>query len=172
VSNRWKAQVEEDSVLLKNQCFIDVTICEGDSVIRNDDLKPDTQVWPRPVVKPEENRSKQENDSDEPDKVVKKSKGASSPAKINDSGVKGAKLRQASDVLNRLRYDREYNIDDCIVGYKDRHTSKIKEKPAADWASETTDEEFIPEHRIEYFKRDGEVIWDKGSRVDNVFKSG
>lgn len=165
--------MEEDSVLLKNQCFIDVTICGRDSAIQNDDNKPDTRIWPKPIVKLEENRSKQEDNSDEPDKVVKKAKGVSSAlAKANDSGVKGAKLRQASDVLNRLRYDREYNIDDCIVGYKDRHTSKIKEKPAADWSSETTDEEFIPEHRIEYFKRSGEVIWDKSSRVDKVFNSG
>ena len=163
--------MDEDSVLLKNQCFIDVTICEGNAEIQKDGLKADTRMWPKPVVKPEENRSKQENDSEEQEKVSKRSP-AKNSARVNDSGVKGAKLRQASDVLNRLRYDREYKIDDCIVGYKDRHTSKIKEKPAADWASETTDEEFIPEHRIEYFKQDGEVIWDKSSRVDKVFNSG
>lgn len=157
--------------MLKNECFIDVTIVQGSSVIQDDDLRPDTLVWPKPIVKPEENHSKQENELEESENA-KKGTPTKLPVRLNDSGAKGAKLRQASDILNRLRYDREYNIDECIVGYKDRHTSKIKEKPAADWASETTDEEFIPEHRIEYFKRDGEIIWDKSSRIDKVFNSG
>ena len=173
VSERWKIQVEEDTPL-KNQCFIDLAICRQ-SAIAKDNLQPCTRVWPKSVVKPEENRSKQENDSEDVDAEKTPSKKVAPPkssVKVNDSGVKGAKLRSASDVLNRLRYDRDYNIDDCIIGYKDRHTSKIKEKPAADWATETTDEEFIPEHRIEYFKKDGDVIWDKSSRVDKVFKSG
>lgn len=34
------------------------------------------------------------------------------------------------------------------------------------WVSETSDEDFIPQHRIKYFK------WDREGRVDKIFGSG
>ena len=69
------------------------------------------------------------------------------------------------------------DIDEFVVGYKDRHSARLMEKPAVQWAKDTTDEEFIPEHRIEYFKRcdkDGkeEVLWDKSLRLDKIFQHG
>ena len=33
------------------------------------------------------------------------------------------------------------------------------------------DDLHIPEHRIEYFKYDGHIVWEKKSRTDNVFGS-
>jgi uncharacterized protein (UPF0248 family) len=170
VSDRWKIQVEEDTPL-QGECFIVVTIYDKHSMIEKDKLKPCTRVWPQPVVKPEENRSKEKNDPEESKKSKRIFKSpAKSPEKAEDS--KGAKLRQAIEVLNRIRHDREYNIDDCVVGYKDRHIGKIQEKPAADWIMETTHEEFIPQHRIEFIRKGGDVIWDKKARVDKVFGSG
>ena len=46
--------------------------------------------------------------------------------------------------------------------------------PAAKWMREVTDEDFIPLHRIKYFKRtsDGEIMWDRDFRIDKVFGSG
>lgn len=83
------------------------------------------------------------------------------------------KLRPASDVMNRLRWDDSMDSNDFVVGYEDRFAG-IKEKELAEWKSEQTDEEFIPQHRIAYFKRrsDGVVVWDRGMRVDLVFGSG
>ncbi|KAI1767304.1 hypothetical protein GGR53DRAFT_527181 [Hypoxylon sp. FL1150] len=83
------------------------------------------------------------------------------------------KLRPASDVLNRLRWDQAIDSSDYIVGYEDRFSGVI-ERSVNSWKSETTHEEFIPEHRILYFKRksDGLVVWDKGARRDGVFGSG
>ena len=61
------------------------------------------------------------------------------------------------------------------------------EVPLDAWTQETTVEEFIPQHRILYFKRkawkkivrnqddeevevwDGEKVWDRGERLDLVF---
>ena len=42
------------------------------------------------------------------------------------------------------------------------------------WVRETSDEEFIPQQRIRYIKRnsDGEVVWDREARIDKIFGSG
>jgi hypothetical protein len=41
------------------------------------------------------------------------------------------------------------------------------------WKTEQTDEEFIPQHRILYFRRkDGVVVWDRDTRRDEIFGSG
>ena len=48
------------------------------------------------------------------------------------------------------------------------------EKALDMWKSEQTDEEFIPQHRILYFKRrsDSTVIWNRRMRTDLLFGSG
>lgn len=48
------------------------------------------------------------------------------------------------------------------------------------WKTEQTDDEFIPQHRILYFRKkgndggegEGEVVWERATRVDRVFGSG
>ena len=64
-----------------------------------------------------------------------------------------------------------------IVGYKDRFIGTI-ETPfkTLDWESDIAsvgkfDKLVIPQHRIEYFKYQGRVVWDKKNRVDHVFGS-
>ncbi|KAF7548301.1 hypothetical protein G7Z17_g7156 [Cylindrodendrum hubeiense] len=83
------------------------------------------------------------------------------------------KFRTAADVLNRLRWDGNLDSNDYIVGYEDRFTG-AQEKAVGQWKSEQTDEEFIPQHRILYFKRksDGTVVWERRSRIDDIFGSG
>ncbi|KAI1381887.1 hypothetical protein F4677DRAFT_439694 [Hypoxylon crocopeplum] len=83
------------------------------------------------------------------------------------------KLRPAGDVLNRLRWDQAMDSGDYIVGYEDRFSGAM-ERSVDSWKSETTHEEFIPEHRIIYFKRksDGTVVWDREGRRDEIFGSG
>jgi uncharacterized protein (UPF0248 family) len=87
--------------------------------------------------------------------------------------VAKSKLRPASDVLSRLRWDPQLSPSDYIVGYEDRFLG-AKEMSLEKWKSESTDDEFIPLHRILYFRRrvDGVVVWDRRSRVDKVFGSG
>lgn len=83
------------------------------------------------------------------------------------------KFRTASDVLNRLRWDAHLNSSDYVVGYEDRFTG-AQEKAVEQWKSEQTDEEFIPQHRILYFKRktDGAIMWERRNRIDELFGSG
>jgi hypothetical protein len=42
------------------------------------------------------------------------------------------------------------------------------------WKTEQTDEEFIPQHRILYFKRraDNVIVWERRTRIDDIFGSG
>ncbi|KAK1826744.1 RNA ligase superfamily-domain-containing protein [Podospora conica] len=102
-------------------------------------------------------------------KAKKKAKDAVAPAPPGT----GRKLRAATDVLNRLRWDPDLDSSDFVVGYEDRFLG-AQEKALEAWRTEKTDEEFIPQHRILYFKRrsDGEVIWDRGARRDVLFGSG
>ncbi|KAF4825179.1 Nuclear poly(A) polymerase 1 [Colletotrichum tropicale] len=81
------------------------------------------------------------------------------------------KFRTALDVLNRLRWDADIDGNDFVVGYEDRFLG-AQEKALAEWKSEQTHEEFIPQHRILWFKRrsDGVVVWDRSKRVDLLFK--
>ena len=49
--------------------------------------------------------------------------------------------------------------------------------PVSNWIFESTHEDWIPQHRIRYFKvaREGgrdEVVWDRDNRVDKFFAAG
>lgn len=84
-------------------------------------------------------------------------------------------LRPAKDILSRIRHDPALDDADFIVGYHDRHADVI-ELPVTAWrgGGDVTDEEFIPQHRILYFRRkgDGIKVWDRKERLDLLFHSG
>ncbi|KAK5267111.1 hypothetical protein LTR99_005929 [Exophiala xenobiotica] len=85
-----------------------------------------------------------------------------------------SKMRSAQDVLDRLRWDHALDLSRYSIGYLERF-SGIKETPAAEWVSEFTEEEWIPQHRIKYFKRtttetgEQEIVWDRDKRIDKIF---
>jgi poly(A) polymerase Pap1/uncharacterized protein (UPF0248 family)/endonuclease/exonuclease/phosphatase family metal-dependent hydrolase len=89
------------------------------------------------------------------------------------------KLRPASDVLHRLRWDSSMDSGEYIVGYEDRFLG-IRERALDSWKLEQTDEEFIPQHRIVYFRRKAHgsetvadaIVWDRRTRKDAIFGSG
>jgi uncharacterized protein (UPF0248 family) len=119
------------------------------------------------------------NDSDDEveDFTATKMKSKTTPAfkgsKATTRPVSSNKLRPASDILSRLRWDPDLDSRDYVVGYVDRFLG-TKETGLESWKSEQTDEEFIPQHRIVYFKRssDGVRVWDRETRLDLVFGSG
>jgi hypothetical protein len=40
------------------------------------------------------------------------------------------------------------------------------------WKKDSTDEELIPQHDILYIKHvDGDIVWDRGRRIDKIFRS-
>ncbi|KAI1356585.1 hypothetical protein F5Y01DRAFT_81065 [Xylaria sp. FL0043] len=102
-------------------------------------------------------------------KSKNKAAAASHPARPAYNG----KFRSSADVINRIRWDPNMDSGDYIVGYEDRFLG-TRERALDAWKSEQTDEEFIPQHRILYFKRksDGVTVWDRKERRDTVFGSG
>ncbi|KAL2006831.1 hypothetical protein VTN00DRAFT_9499 [Thermoascus crustaceus] len=84
-----------------------------------------------------------------------------------------SKLRPAVDILNRLTWDSNFDRKDYIIGYEDRFAGSL-EMPLDSWKGDSTDEEFIPRHRILYFKRrsDNEIVWDRNKKIDKIFGSG
>ncbi len=79
--------------------------------------------------------------------------------------------------MGRLQWDAELDISQYVIGYLERFDG-IKETAANNWISEVTDEEWIPQHRIRYFKRvnedeaAGEIVWDREKRIDKIFGTG
>ncbi|CAG8959266.1 hypothetical protein HYFRA_00012624 [Hymenoscyphus fraxineus] len=173
----------------------------GDRFVRvaiNDpsDLIICTKKWPRQVLTAEKVNDS-DSDSDETIKKRRKPKPNTKPNRKRGGienveyvegdienmpiKVKANRFRPATEVLARLKFDQKYNLDEWVIGYMDRVRAKILEKPAADWDRDTTAEEFIPEHRIEYFKRyDAEskeggvargemILWQKNAKLDRIF---
>lgn len=107
--------------------------------------------------------------------VRRKSRSPKAPATEERQG-KGPRFRSAQDVLDRLRWDHSLDLTEYHVGYLERFEG-IKEMPVVSWIKDFTDEEWIPQHRIKYFKRsvpgaDSEIVWDRDARIDTVFGSG
>ena len=84
---------------------------------------------------------------------------------------------RGTDVLDRIRWDPLFHVDQYYVGYSDRFGG-MQELPVSEWIKESTDEEWIPQHRIRYFRKSGNlagekegIVWDRDSRIDKVFGS-
>ncbi|KAF2090140.1 hypothetical protein K490DRAFT_63014 [Saccharata proteae CBS 121410] len=122
------------------------------------------------------------------------------PSSSNSSSSSSAavKLRPASDVLARLRWDQALGGPDAyVVGYWDRFVGVV-EIGAGKWERESTNEEWVPMHRVEYVRRaegeggdggggggekgaeagsgkwngDDGLVWHRGRRIDRIFGSG
>jgi uncharacterized protein (UPF0248 family) len=149
------------------------------------DLKLDDREWGDYVIQEDQSDTEDEleettlefdNDDDEAAAAAKTSsaKRKNSPAsKATTKPVTAKKLRPATDILNRLRWDPNLDSSDHIVGYEDRFFG-TREMALDRWKTEQTDDEFIPQHRIMYFRRrsDGVVVWDRETRRDGIFGSG
>ncbi|EPS39563.1 hypothetical protein H072_6651 [Dactylellina haptotyla CBS 200.50] len=83
------------------------------------------------------------------------------------------KLRPSHEVFNRIKWDGKYDAASYVIGYEDRFRG-VLEIGAHLWKTEMTDEEFVPMHRVVYFKekKTGVVVWDREKRVDKIFGSG
>ena len=146
------------------------------------DLKLDDREWGNHVIQEDELDTEDEDeDTGLGINKVDDDEAATSSAKLKIKsagkiGIKAGvvkKLRPATDILNRLRWDPNLDSSDHIVGYEDRFLG-TREIALDRWKTEATDEEFIPQHRILYFRRrnDGVVVWDRETRRDEIFGSG
>lgn len=157
-----------------NSCWIGVSLAKPADVI---DLRLDDREWGDYVAEPDAD-SDDEEDLDELDnepadiQPAKKSQPKPLASTTGSAAVSARKLRPASEVLNRLRWDPNLDPSEYVVGYEDRFVG-AKETGLERWKTEQTDEEFIPQHRILYFKKKGgEIVWERRTRVDRIFGSG
>ena len=108
----------------------------------------------------------------------------------DDESESRPSLRTSHDVLNRLKYDSTmYDPNQIIIGYDDRIHGPM-ETFVSDFVrvgDNSAGEGDIPEHRIQYFRRQvgpttttaslpavqaDDILWDRKSRIDRIFQSG
>lgn len=108
--------------------------------------------------------------------------GAPAPARPSggaqaEAGTKKSPLRTAAAVIQRIRWDPRLDPADFSVGYADRFLG-VCEEP---FSAFCWDEPLaalgpgvlaVPQHRVRYFRFRGRVVWDRASRMDQVFGSG
>jgi len=117
------------------------------------------------------------------------------------TATKKSKLRTAGDVLSRIRWEsvdvlessvttagnRASGESEIILGYIDRIEGPM-EKNVKDYVSAKHGIGDLPEHRIQYFRRntldsagidsipsaevETAILWDRNGRVDKIFGSG
>ena len=160
--------------------WIDVSLAKQAQV---GDFVPDGRSWVGANFADGDDDDSEEEDEDEEDESQQPNATADGPLRARtkfrpmssstSTQQPRAKLRPASDVLHRLRWDPVLDPADYLVGYEDRFLG-VRETPLAKWKTEQTDEEFIPQHRIVYFRRksDGVKVWDRERRLDEMFGSG
>jgi uncharacterized protein (UPF0248 family) len=142
--------------------WISVTLVKGKQILA-EGLEIDTRAWDW-----EEDIILDDNASDDEDETP-------APAIANLTvSEKLGKLRPSHEVYNRLVWDQRYSPEEYVVGYEDRFKG-VREMPLTSWKRELSDEEFIPFHRVVYFREkgvDGKIVWDRRTRVDLIFGSG
>jgi 2'-5' RNA ligase/uncharacterized protein (UPF0248 family) len=126
----------------------------------DDKFTASTQIKSKPNGGKKKSKSGRRSGSDEENEK--------SPAKL-------CSMKTAGDVVHRIQWDTEINQEYVIVGYLDRFLG-LKEClfSTFDWGDIVLADLgalAIPEHRINHFKYKGETVWDKNTRLDNVFGS-
>ncbi|KAF2007966.1 hypothetical protein P154DRAFT_479352 [Amniculicola lignicola CBS 123094] len=156
-----------------SSCWTDIELVKPSDI---KDLQLDDREWGNYIPDAEPDSDDEEDMPEEEDLPLPTANPHTAvklPHRPLSSPVSTTKLRPASDILNRLRWDPALSPGDYIVGYEDRFLG-VKETSLERWKTEQTDDEFIPQHRIMYFKRrgDGVVVWERKTRIDKIFGSG
>lgn len=158
----WNSQVHADGRYSASIMFVQAALVGRDLVLQKE-LERDFRKWPQALAQPD--RKLGLNAAPRCSASIPRPLPAAEPKPSR-------KLRPAMEVLSRLRHDPALELDDFVVGYADRH-SGIEEREARKWVMESTDDEWIPQGRIQYFKRvsDGMVVWDRATKTDTIFKT-
>lgn len=104
---------------------------------------------------------------------------SSVPTQNSTDATKKSSMKTAEDVISRIEWDDRLDKRYFRVGYVDRFLG-LQEKAFNDFdfkvdLSTVSDRHSnilaIPKHRIQYFKYNNEIIWDKETRTDLMFGS-
>uniref|UniRef100_A0A8C8SR33 Leukocyte receptor cluster member 9 n=1 Tax=Pelusios castaneus TaxID=367368 RepID=A0A8C8SR33_9SAUR len=98
-----------------------------------------------------------------------------SPPPQPPSPSKKPPMKTAGDVISRILWDPQLAPGAFTVGYLDRFLGVLEDAFTAfsweDLASAGPGVLAVPQHRIQYFKYRGRLVWDKASRLDDIFGS-
>ncbi|KAH9897260.1 hypothetical protein F4778DRAFT_744990 [Xylariomycetidae sp. FL2044] len=189
---RFESQTRNDEKYFDpKSCWMSASVARQSEL---GDLRLDTREWGQYTVGEDESDDDEEVEEEEEEEgegeedfdTAEESTARSTKAKKRNASRAGGansaplrpsytgRFRSSADVINRLRWDPALDSADYVVGYEDRFLG-VRERDLDAWKSEQTDDEFIPQHRILYFRRrgDGGVrVWDRRQRRDLVFGSG
>ncbi|XP_070580897.1 leukocyte receptor cluster member 9-like [Ptychodera flava] len=109
-------------------------------------------------------------------KPEKKDKKRDVSANDEEIDTKKPPMKTADDVISRILWDKSVPAKHFSVGYLDRFLGIIENSFSAfDWTNHLASLDHqvlaIPRHRIHYFKYKDVIVWDKNTRLDNVFGS-
>jgi len=79
------------------------------------------------------------------------------------------KSRTSEDVFNRILWDPLMDKKDFIIGYEDRFIGIVESPFEIFKTGDVSHDDYVPWHRVQYFKRNGELVWDRKSRLDDIF---
>ncbi|KAF4342284.1 poly(A) polymerase [Fusarium beomiforme] len=176
VLQEFEARIRRDGKYYDSQfCWMSASAVRAHDL---GELEVDQTVWGEYGGETDNEESDDDLDEEEDfegeeESKAQKSAGPGSRAAMVSKTPGLGKFRTAADVLNRLRWDSNFDTGDYIIGYEDRFLG-ARERAVEQWKTEQTDEEFIPQHRILYFKRreDHAIVWERRTRIDEIFGSG
>ena len=85
-------------------------------------------------------------------------------------------MKEIQKTIDHILWDDRLDETEWLIGYEDRHSAELLEKPLVDWKPkggklrDQTEEDFIPLSRIQYLRRKSgeEKYWDRVTRTDRV----
>jgi len=100
---------------------------------------------------------------------VKKSKSKTKKIQEMEDEQKSKGFRTSEEVYNRIKWDNDYNKLEFRIGYEDRFDG-LQEVEFNVWEiKDVSSENFIPWHRVQYFKQQEDIVWDRRTRKDYIF---
>ncbi len=137
--------------------------------VNTDDLI-EADPFPEAIAEQEEVQEKPEEpeaeDSRSSAKPKKPKKGQKKQQEEEEEGQK-RRNRTSEEVYNRIKWDPEIDSATCFIGYEDRFLG-VKEYVFDNWRK--NEDEWIPWHRVLYFRVGDEIVWDRRTRFDKLFK--
>lgn len=73
------------------------------------------------------------------------------------------RFKTSREVYHRIRWDPRLDAREFVIGY-DSHSEQMEEMPLEAFVPDGE----IPWHRVWYFRRGSEVVWDRAKRIDTL----
>jgi uncharacterized protein (UPF0248 family) len=91
-----------------------------------------------------------------------------STQKSSDEEVekKKAPRKTADEVFARIKWDKKFNPEEVTIGYLDRFDGLKETAFSVFDEKDVSSETFIPWHRVQFFKQNETMLWDRRTKLD------